>query len=257
MRNKWSEFHLNGPGTDEYGGQYMGGAQFGSWYGAGGSGRWGQIHAWDAIGTVCTIKPMRAVSQLVAIPDSMADDGKTLRIYGYDGTGKWIIDQDGEDGFTLTVDHTKLVPDKDTDQQVARIERITRDATSNFVKLYAFDAIQQTISVLLGYYYPDETEPQYFRIKLPLDARWIRLRYRKRTLKVTSVWQPLHLYSRMSIITMVRSLKALESDASGAQVLEEKAVKFLDDDQKARNPGEVFQLQFNEDAGWSSNFICS
>jgi hypothetical protein len=56
---------------------------------------------------------------------------------------------------------------------------------------------------------------------------------------------------------MVRSLKALETDAAGAQVIEDKAMKFLDEDQRARNPGEIFQLQFNEDCGWNSNFIVS
>lgn len=257
MRNKWSEFHLNGPGSDEYGGQFMGGVQFGSWYGHSGSGRWGQIHAWDSIGPVVTIRPLTAVSQLVAIPDSPNDDGKTMRIYGFDELGKRIIDKtDGQDGFTLIVDHNKLLPNRFADQKIARIERITRDATSNFVRLYAFD-FTQTVSVLLGYYYPDETEPQYFRIKLPMDAHWIRLRYRKRTYKVTSVWQPLHLYSRMAIITMARALKQLDTDTAGSQVTQEAAVKFLDDDQKARNPGETFELQFNEDCGWNSNFIMS
>jgi hypothetical protein len=262
MRNKWAEFHLNGPGSDEYGGQYMGGAQFGSWYGFSGSGRWGQIHAWDSIGQVVTANPLGAVSQLVAIPDSTNDDGKTMRIYGYDQNGKRIFDKnDGQDGFTLVVDHTKLIPNIGTDQLVARIDRITRDATSNFVRLWAFDAQSQTTSVLLGYYYPDETEPQYFRLKLPIDAHWVRMRYRKRTYKITSVWQPLHLYSRLAIITMARSIKALDSAdpnaAATAETLETKAVKYLDDDQKARNPGETFQLQFDEDCGWNSNFIVS
>lgn len=257
MRNKWSEFHLNGPGSDEYGGQWMGGGSFGSWYGFSGSGRWGQIHAWDSVGEVVTISPLSCVSQLVAIPDSVNDDGKTLRIYGYDETGKRILGADGQDGYTVVVNHNKLVPNINSDQKIARIDRITRDVTSNFVRLYAFDAAQQTTSVLLGYYYPDETEPKYFRIKLPLDAHWIRLRYRKRTYKVTSVWQPLHLHCRLAIVTMVRSMKALETDAAAAQVFEDKAMKFLDDDQKARNPGETFQLQFNEDCGWNSNFIVS
>jgi len=256
MRNKWSEFHLNGPGSDEYGGQWMGGMQYGSWYGFSGSGRWGQVHAWDSVGQVCTIRPLEAVSQLVAIPDNPADDGKGYRIFGYDERGTWIR-QDGRDGYAVVVDHNKLVPNRNTDQRVARIERITRDATAGFVRLYAFDQAQQVTSTLLGYHYPDETEPQYFRIKLPGDAKWIRLRYRKRTLKVTSIWQPLHLNSRLSIVTAVRAIQMLEKDAGGAQVLEDKAVKYLDDDQKARNPGETFQLQFDEDAGWNSNFIVS
>jgi hypothetical protein len=262
MRNKWAEFHLNGPGSDEYGGQWMGGMNFGSFYGFGGNGRWGQIHAWDSIGPVVTINPINAVSQLVAVPDSINDDGKTMRIYGFDQNGKRIIDKDdGQDGFTLFVDHNKVIPNKDADQLIARIDRITRQGTSDFVHLYAFDAQQQTTSVMLGYYYPDETEPQYFRIKLPIDAKWVRMRYRKRTLKITSVWQPLHLYSRLAIVTMARAIKLLDSNdpnaAGAAETMETKAVKFLDEDQKARNPGETFQLQFDEDCGWNSNFIVS
>jgi hypothetical protein len=270
MRNKWSEFHLNGPGSDEYGGQWQGGMQMGSWYGFSGSGRWGQISAWDSVGEVCTIKPIGMVSQLVAIPDDPNDDGKIITVYGYDQNGKWIrsgpsapalagypTGQASQDGFEVVVNHTKLVPVIGTDQQVARIVRITRQPTRGFVRLWAFDNTTQTTSVLLGYWYPDETEPKYFRIKVPLDATWIRLRYRKRTLKVTSVWQPLHMHSRMAVVTMVRALKTLETDAAQAQVFEDKAVRFLDEDQKARNPGETFQLQFDEGTGWNSNFITS
>jgi hypothetical protein len=255
MRNKWSEFHLNGPGSDEYGGQWMGGV-WPTWSGFSGGGRWGQIRAWDVVGDVCTIKPLGCVSQLVAIPDDIIDDGKTITIYGYDETGKWIR-TNGRDGFVVTTDHNKLVPVIDVDQRVARIVRITREHTSGFVRLWAFDDVTQTTSVLLGYYYPDETEPRYYRIKLPTDAKWIRLRYRKRTLRVESVWQPLHLYSRMAIVTMVRALKALDSDAGAAQVMEDKATRFLAEDQAARNPGETFQLQINEDCGWNSNYIVS
>ena len=256
MRNKWSEFHLNGPGSDEYGGQHMGGVQFGSWYGFSGSGRWGQIRAWDSVGEVVTIAPLSAVSQLVAIPDDVTDDGKTITVYGYDDTGKWIR-TNGLDGFVVTINHNKLVPNINADQKVAKIERVFRQSTRGFVRLIAYDTVDQTTSVQLGYYYPDETEPKYFRIRLPTDASWIRLRYRKRTLRVTSIWQPLHLHSRTAIVTMCRSLKLLDTDAATAQAMEDKAVKYLDDDQKARNPGETFQLQFNEDCGWNSNFICS
>ena len=258
MRNKWSEFHLNGPGSDEYGGQWMSGT-WPTWSGFSGAGRWGQITAWDSVGEVVTLKPLGMVSQLVAIPDNPADDGKTLTIYGYDQNGTWIR-TGNQDGFTVIVSHTKLVPIIGVDQAVARIDRITRQATQGFVKLWAFDNTAQTTSLLLGYHYPDETEPRYFRIKLPINAgtnSWVRMRYRKRTLKVTSVWQPLHLHSRLAIVTMVRALKTLESDAAGAQVFEDKAVRFLDEDQKARNPGETFQIQFNEDCGWNSNFIVS
>jgi hypothetical protein len=255
MRNKWSEFHLNGPGADEYGGQWMGGV-WPTWSGFSGGGRWGQIRAWDSIGEVCTIKPLKFTSQLVAIPDDPRDDGKTITIYGYDEDGKWIR-TNGQDGFVVVVDHNKVLPDLLVDQNVSRIDRITRDATQGFVRLVALDNVTRTRSLQLGYYYPDETEPRYFRIKLPFDATWIRLRYRKRTLKVTSVWQPLHLYSRTAIITMCRALKVLENDAASAQVYEDKATKFLDEDQKARNPGEVFQMQFLEDCGWNSNYIVS
>jgi hypothetical protein len=227
-----------------------------TWSGFSGGGRWGQIRAWDSIGDVCTIKPLKFDAQLVAIPDDVRDDGKTIRIYGYDENGTWIRTND-QDGFLVVVDHNKVLPLIHKDQIVARIERITRDATYGFVRLLALDCVTQTRSLVLGYYYPDETEPHYFRIKIPHDATWVRMRYRKRTLKVTSVWQPLHLFSRTAIITMVRALKTLENDAASAQVFEDKATKFLDEDQKARNPGETFQLVFNEDCGWTSNYIVS
>jgi len=256
MRNKWSEFHLNGPGSDERNTSWSGGWQ--QQWGTGG-GRWGHVRSWDSVGQVVTIKPIGVVSQLIAVPDNILDDGKTYRIYGYDENGKWIM-SGGEDGYDVVVDHTKLVPNINSDQKIAKIERITRQATVGFVRLMAFDAQQQTTSVLLGYHYPDETEPNYFRIKLPCDAHWIRLRYRKRTYKVTSVWQPLHLHSRLAITTMGLAIKMLfdpKSDPQAVEAMEQKATKYLDDDQKARNPGETFQIQFDENAGWNNNFCLS
>lgn len=233
MRNKWFEFHLNGPGSECQ--ERCGG--------------------WEWVGDVCLQHPVNFVMQLVAVPDTSADDGKVVTVYGYDENAKWIR-TGGEDGFPLVTSHSKILP-VGADQKVSRVERITREATAGFVRLTGY-SLDQTQSVQLGYYYPDETEPRYMRIKLPRASSWVRMRYRKRTLKVASLADPLHLKSKLSIVCMVRALDQLYKAKTGDEIaaagaLELKAVGYLADEQSSSNPGETFQIQF--DKSWGSNYI--
>jgi hypothetical protein len=231
MRNKWFEFHLNGPGSD---------APIG-------------VHSWDWDGDTCTQNPLQYDVQVVLIPDSNSDDGKTVTIYGLDDNSKPL---GSGVGVIYTIDHTKLLP-LAGDQKISRIDRIVRDSTTGFVKMLGY-SVDQTQSVQLGYWYPDETEPQYMRIRVPTWSNWVRMRYRKRTLKVSSLTDPLHLYSRTAIITMIRSLQELkkpEPNMDLAEKLDQKAVALLEDEQSSRNPSEVFNIQMETGVGWGSNYI--
>lgn len=231
MRSKWCEFHLNGPGSLS------------------------PVHskAWDYIGDVVTQQPLNYDVQLIAIPDSAGDNAKAITIYGYDENGKWIR-TNGVDGFTVLVDQAKVLP-LVGDQKVSRIERIKREATTGFVRLTGY-SLDQTQSVQLGYWYPDETEPQYTRIKLPQLSNWVRMRYRKRTMKVSSVNDPLHLKSKIAIVTMIRSLEAMQKPdgLEMAKALKKEAVEYLEDEQRSRNPGETFTVQFGP-GSWDSGYI--
>jgi hypothetical protein len=230
MRNKWFEFHLNGPGS------------------TGCSGIWD--NSWDWVGDVVTQNPPQYVVQVVAIPDSNADDGKTVTIYGLDENGKPL---GAGAGYTLTVSHTKLLP-LVGDQKILRIDRIVRDATANFVRLLGYST-DQTQDVQLGYWYPDETEPRYTRIRIPTWSNWIRMHYRKRTLKVSSIYDQIHLMSKAAVVTMIDSLENLRNkQVDLSNQLNQKAVELLNKEQSSRNPNETFNVTVDE-AFASNNLI--
>jgi hypothetical protein len=230
MRNKWFEFHLNGPGSDcnEF------------------------ARAWDWVGDVVTIQPLTYVVQLIAIPDNNADDGKKITIYGLDDNQKPLMTGSAM-GYTFIVDHTKVLPGTN-DQKISRIDRITRESTVGFVRLTGFST-DQTKSVQLGYWYPDETEPQYMRIKLPRQSNWVRMRYRKRTLKISSLTDPIHLKNKLALVCMVRAVEErYKGNKDAADDFETKSVQYVSEEQMSRNPGENFSLQFDETC-FGSNYI--
>lgn len=226
MRNKWFEFHANGPGSLELDGAFP--------------------STWDWVGDVPVQQPLQYDVQLVAVPDSNSDDNKSVTIYGLDQNQKPL---GNGSGYTFTVDHTKLLPNNG-DQQISRIDRITRDATNNFVRFIGYKIGDTTQSVQLGYWYPDETEPQYLRIRLPTYSNWVRMRYRKRTLKISSIYDQVNLKSKLALICMVRSIEErYAGNKDKADDFETKAFQYISEEQMSRNPGEHFDLQFSPTFG--------
>lgn len=234
MRNKWFEFHLNGPGS------------------CGSSCSW----TWDDRGDVVTISDPCDPFQLIAIPALPIDNGKFIRVLGYDEDGKWIRSTNPDtdeldDGLWLEMDDALVAPETDA-TYFSRIERIIKDETSGFVTLQGFDESRNTITTL-GYYYPDETEPTYRRIRLNGSCEWVRMRYRKRTLKVTSLTDQLHLKSKLAVMCMCRSLASLKAgEFAKAGEMEKKALQYIAEEQMSRNPAETFSFQFDQNIHMSS-----
>jgi hypothetical protein len=240
-RNRWFEFHLNGPGS--------------------GSTSCGH---WDDVGEVVTIEDPECPFRLVAINDIDQDDGAKLTVYGYDADGKWIrtpnpdLDSDEEyvDGVIMTAAYANTLPDPQH-PLFSRITRITRDETNGYQQLLAYSEDQDE-PILVGYYYPDETEPKYSRIRLPHDTNtrtawpaneidhWVRMRYRKRDLKISSLTDPLHLNSRIAVVEGLRALRAAKDDAAKAEAYEARAVKYLVEAETARNPSAMFSIELGE-----------
>lgn len=107
--------------------------------------------------------------------------------------------------------------------------------------------------LLLGYWYPDELEPKYRMIKVPgCCSQRLRLRYRKRTNKVTSLHDVLNLRSRLALENMLRALANQPTDPMKAQGYEALALQYLAEEQLAQNPIVAGGLQF--DPGTSPGF---
>ena len=227
-RNGWFEYHLNGTGERNIAGWLK----------------------WDNLGEVVTINqiPLNPAPNfphthlpipqgIVAVPDSEKDNGLALQVYGEDAHGREVV-------VTPPCVHGSYAIDG-TQPALIRVTRVVKPVSLGCVRLIAIglDGAQ----TLLGYYYPDEAEPKYRSIKLPTcSATRIRVRYRKRWRKVSGLYDPIHLRSRLAVTSMLRSLKAQSSgDADGALKFEELGVGYLSDERSALNPTETVSLQFD------------
>lgn len=223
MRNRYFEFHLNGPGSN-----------------------CPPCGSWEDHGDVVTITDLTEAQGLIYKPDSSSDNSKTITVYGYDANDRNITVQlTGNSSYNFT----NISSDK-----IKRIERITREATAGFAQLISYGS-DGTTATQLGYYYPDETEPTYRRIRIPCSTCWIRMRYKKRSLKVSSLSDPIHLKSRLAILSAIGSIEALRAakpDVQLSEALEAKALKYLSESENARNPGGKLFFQFDTRVGMSS-----
>lgn len=217
-------------------------------------------HTWDDFGETVIVnqlpndpttrKPVGVY--LSAVPVNALDDDTAIRVFGYDLQGNRIIGPDGADGVLVPCKLSGAVPAVGA-PAFGRIERITKAVSTSFITLNAYtDATGTQNQLLIGYYYPDEVEPKYqmIRVQSPRQAR-VRIRYRRRWNKITSLNDPLPIRSRMALTTMLQAIKAREDSMGdpgklqGAMILEAQALKYLLDDEYATNPTQAGSIQFD------------
>ncbi len=245
IRNRWFEFHLNGPGSQC---------------------RTPHGFCDDLPDTVTAFDP-RKPFRLVAINDSGDDEGATIHVYGYDDTGKRVIspnpDLDDDnltiDGYIYTASYANTLPDPQTPVW-SKIDRITREQTEFFQQLQAYEIDGDSEPILVGYYYPDETEPKYARMRVPWRCPWIRMLYRKREIKITSLTDPLNLRSRWAIREMLESMKAATdpkmADPNKAKALEASALQHMTEQYYADNPSERFEIEVDPHLDFAPRTEC-
>lgn len=188
-------------------------------------------------GEVVTLRDVPYQIKLQAVPNLTVDDGGIITVYGF-VRGEWITTQNDDgsisDGFQVVMDSTGAT---ESDVLVDRITRITKTLTKGYVTLSATDTLgQQPFNV--GFYYPDETEPRYRRIKLSQTCAQIRIMYRLRAAKITSLTDPLHLKSKRAITCMLNALKMQYTKPDDAEKMEVKATQYLAEEQAVINRNE-------------------
>jgi hypothetical protein len=100
---------------------------------------------------------------------------------------------------------------------------------------------------MFGLWYPDEVEPKYRAIKIPNSSpKRIRIAYRKRTPKISSLTEPIPLRSRFAIEQQLRAIKNAGDPALAAQ-FEATALNYLRDERINLGPqGVTGMFQFDE-----------
>jgi hypothetical protein len=234
MKNKWYEFHLNGPGGLD-------------WYEL-------PCNSWVDVGYTSTIRDVLYPQTLTLEADLDVDNNVTVRIEGY-YQGKWIMTPDPKDSSKLIDGFTV-----DGATPVDRITRIIKGSSKGFIKLIGTKVGDPAVTNVLGYWMPDELEPNYRKIKLPRGCERVRIMYRMRDRKVQSLTDPLHLRSKTAILTQLKANELLMSaksaaDLQQAEALEAKALRYLIDEQLISNQSEVRSINFGPNFTPSDEFI--
>ena len=237
FRNQWHEFHLNGLGQDNDNVDVVGSNR--------------PCGGWEEIGEMPCAFPLLSPSYLVAAPVSPVDNGTSVRVYGIDQNDLPIYSKDGNLGAIITCEQGSF---DISDQQLPfkRIDRILIGAPQSFLQLFATDGTQYLQS--LGTFWPNISEPRFRIIKIGQQAVTVRLRYKKRLVKITSLTDPIHMRSRSAMLNAMRSIQTAISDPNSAQFLLEAAKDLLNKEWRATHPQEQMGIQVDPDT-WGSSFV--
>jgi hypothetical protein len=201
------KYHINGPGT------------------RGCSCNW----TWADLGTFPTYKDLKCPAKLIAFLDDERDAGKLLRVFGYDNQNRPLQTKVGdivESGLRVPMIFGYSLPSS-TDPMVARITGIVKDPTLGNVRLSSFDSSTST-GTLIGVFEPDETKPEYRRIRISPSGSWVSLVYRKRTYEITSINDRILIHSRPAMLLAMRAFKWYDDgDLANGNAYEANAVRLL------------------------------
>lgn len=174
-------------------------------------------------------EPKKLVAQL-QLPD---DNGKQLIIFGYDSDGQKLRRQVNGvwmDGYQVPTVYGVAVPDTIA-PTVARITGIFKEMTAGSIKLATQD------NVLLGIYEPDETIPQFRRIKINHAAKWVRVAYMRINPVFQSRFDHIPLRSRVGFLLGMQARKFYSAnDLPNAQAYELSATRLEIESQQKVEP---------------------
>lgn len=186
-RDQLFEFHLNGPGSCRTVCEW-------SWT--------------DQQRNHSTYRDLVLPAKLVAYLQLPDDNGKVLIVYGYDSKGNVLRRyENGQwlNGYRVPTIYGYAIPDADA-PLVARITSVYKDRTAGSVRLSTVDDSGAT-GTLLGVYEPDETLPQYRRIKLNRSCSWVRIAYMKTNPTFFSRFDHIELASRIGFLMGMQARK--------------------------------------------------
>lgn len=228
-RDELFSFHLNGPGDCDQTCDFT----------------------WVNSGSFFTYRDLQCPAKLIAFLDSEEDEGKLLRVFGYDDQNRPLRTKVGnvwEDGLRVPQIFGYALP-ASTDPTVGRITGIFREKTVANVRLSSFDGSTST-GTLLGIFEPDETKPQYRRIRLSRNCSWVRICYRKRTLELISRNDRILLHSRPALILAMHAIKKYrEADLALAVQFEAQATRLLTERESVLTAPVTHPIQVDDKTG--------
>lgn len=200
-------FHLNGPGDE-----------------------WSSCNwDWFNTGRFPTYRDLSCPARLIAFLDRPEDEGKKIRVFGFDSQNRPLRTQVGdewEDGYLVPTIYGYALP-ASSDPIVARITGIVKDVTVGNIRLSSFENSTST-GTLLGIFEHDETKPSYRRIRIAPGSDYVRICYRKRSYELRSQNDRILLHSRPALLLAMKALKKYrEEDLGSALQFEVQATRLL------------------------------
>lgn len=223
-RDLWYQYHINGTGRTQW--------------------NYSMPLYWDNMPERPIIRELPSVCRLMAVPQYATDNGKSFRVFGKDENDREIytLNADGTttQGFLVTMNKEMPVV---TDRNIKYIDRILREATNGYVKLYALNSTSE--SMLLGDYEPQDTQPLFRRIRVQACSQ-VRMQYRRRMRPITSVNDFIPIANTMAMILAMKAIKFyLLNNLQEAQNFEANAVRLLNEEQDTRNAQSGIGPQIN------------
>jgi hypothetical protein len=260
FRDKWFEFHINGPGSSNWG-MGLNSGWVGVGIGAYGVGNSMASSAWSDRMTSPTIQDIQQPSALACVCDNREDGEAGLKLTvqaictsptGYQqqaittvgpdapGTAIFVPLKWDARGFATSDPDTTLVN---------RIIQVQKPETKGYVTLYAVAPQQGARMMLLGHYGPKETLPQYKRMQVTAGRSWVRLMYRIKTPDFLYDYDIVPIESLEAMLSLIKAVRFRETnDYATGQAALAVAVDILNKIQSVRDGPGTVNLQV--DPGW-------
>lgn len=238
LRDQWYQFHLNGPGAENY----------------------TDLGYSTEDGEHPTFRDPSEPVYLVADVESAADNNKKLRVFGWDASGKRIFTEENGvlvDGFLVPTIFGFAIRNVNA-PAIANIDHISKDVTNGFVKLLAVNTSGTTVHTLIGYYEPDETDPRYRRLKV-VDQAWVRVKFKRKQNQIRSINDWINLDNTQALILAVKSVRLrYEGKYDEATRAETEATRLLSEEQESLRPeGAASGPQIINSDKWSTAGMAS
>lgn len=218
IQDQWFKYHINGPGARS-------------------GGPCGVI---TEMGQVCTFRDPSEAAYLVAEVTSAADNNKKLRVFATRADNGRKIFTEGPGGVLIEGFLVPTIfgyPQRNPNvPALGRIYRVSKEASKDFIKLYAVNASDGVSQTLIGDYEPAETEPTYRRIRVPNKTN-VMVKYKKATLDIRSQLDWIPIDNSESLRLACRAVKfRLEDKITAARPFEEEASRILAEETEAKRP---------------------
>lgn len=187
-------------------------------------------YSWTNVGGFPTYRDLQCPGKLIAFLDSPEDQGKELRVFGFDDENKPLRTKVGttwQDGYLVPTIFGYALPDS-TAPYISRITTVRKALTVANMRLSSFDNSSSS-GTLLGIFEHDETEPRYRRIKLHTSCNsWARICYRRRSEELRSRTDRIFLHSRPALYLAMRAIKSYDqTDIAAGVQFEAQATRLL------------------------------